>query len=128
MLHRLWGDDRGFVISSELVLVATLCVIGLIVGLVCVRNQVVQELVDVGQSVGSVSQSYAYSGVFGATHGCYAWSDGGCYVDLRDFCQASQTSGTEPGGISVRVCPVGCVLHTPPGGEMDGGSGCGCIP
>lgn len=33
MLHRLWNDEDGFVISAELVLVATIVVIGLILGL-----------------------------------------------------------------------------------------------
>lgn len=117
MLGRLWNDERGFIISAELVLVATIVVIGLIVGLVCVRNQVVQELVDVGQAIGSVSQSYAYSGVKGASHGIYAWTDGSYYIDLRDFCQAWQQSGQEPGGISCRMWPEGAPW-CPPGGEQ----------
>ena len=114
LLRKVWADDAGFIISAELVLVATIVVIGMIVGLCVVRNQVVEELVDVGQAIGSLSQSYAYAGV----HKCQVgWTDGSYYTDKIDFCQApGQTAGTEPGGISVRVWPQGAPSH-PTGGE-----------
>lgn len=107
MLRKLWSDEAGFIISAELVLVATIVVIGMIVGLVSVRNQVVQELVDVGQAIGSISQSFAYTGVCGTANHYYAWTDGSFYYDLKDFCQATQASGEEPGGISCQNWPVG---------------------
>ena len=47
LLRKVWADEAGFIISAELVLVATILVIGLIVGMVSLRNQVVEELVDV---------------------------------------------------------------------------------
>jgi hypothetical protein len=114
-LRKLWNDDAGFIVSAELVLVATILVIGMIVGLTSLRNQVVEELVDVGQAIGSMSQSYAYAGV----HKCgVAFTDGAYYTDKADFCQAQcQEPGHEPGGISVRVWPENA-LHSPPGGEL----------
>ena len=114
LFRNLWADDAGFIVSAELVLVATILVIGLIVGLTSLRNQIVQELVDVGQAIGSVSQSFAFAGV--AKHGV-AWTDGSGYDDKRDFCQAPQGHGQEPGGISVRVWPAGIHQHAP-GGEQ----------
>jgi hypothetical protein len=113
-MRKLWGDDAGFIISAELVLVATIVVIGLIVGLVVVRNQVVQELVDVGQAIGSLSQTYAFAG----TKKCgLALTDGAYYNDKADFCQSQwQTPGNEPGGVSVRVWPENGAYY-PPGGE-----------
>ncbi len=121
LLRSIWQDEAGFIISAELVLVATILVIGLIVGMVSLRNQVVQELVDVGQAIGSLSQSYAFAGVeSGGTYapcGGTAWTDGSYYIDKIDFCQAPQTSGSEPGGISCRVWPAGAPT-TPPGGEI----------
>jgi hypothetical protein len=96
MLRRLWRDEGGVIISAELVLVSTILVIGCIVGLCVARNQVVQELVDVGQAIGSVSQSYAYAGTM---KWGVAWTDGSAYVDLVDFCQTDQDPGQEPGGI-----------------------------
>lgn len=113
LLCRLWNDEEGFIISSELVLVSTILVIGMIVGLVVVRNQVVQELVDVGQAIGSLSQTYAFGGVWKPD---VALTDGSYYTDLVDFCQSTQVPGQEPGGISVRMWPDGAPL-VPPGGE-----------
>ena len=111
--RELWGDEAGFVISAELVLVSTILVIGMIVGLVVIRNQVVQELVDVGQAIGSLSQSYAFSGTKKPGVG---WTDGSGYVDKIDFCQTPwQEPFTEPGGISVRVWPN--APYWPTGGE-----------
>jgi hypothetical protein len=114
MLRKLWNDDAGFVISAELVLVATILVIGLIVGMVSLRNQIVQELVDVGQAIGSLSQSYCFAGTFKPFA---AWTDGSCYIDVVDFCQAPQAPFTEPGGISVRMWPTGFPIG-PTGGEV----------
>jgi len=104
MSRSLWSDDAGFVISAELVLVATILVIGMIVGLTSLRNQVVQELVDVGQAIGSISQSYSLAG----TKKCgLGMTDGSFYRDKVDFCQDPyQTAGMSPGGISVTVMPA----------------------
>jgi hypothetical protein len=77
LFRKLWAEEAGFIISAELVLVATIVVIGMIVGLVVVRNQVVEELVDVGQAIGSLSQSYAYAGVSKCQVG---WTDGSYYT------------------------------------------------
>jgi len=101
LAQRLWKDEAGFVISAELVLVATLLVIGMIVGLTELRNQVVQELVDVGQAIGFVNQGYEYMGV---SKDLVGNTDASGWDDLADFGQVpSQTPGDEPGGISVRV-------------------------
>ncbi|MBC8289074.1 MAG: branched-chain amino acid aminotransferase [Planctomycetes bacterium] len=62
-LKLLWSDDAGFIISAELVLVATVAVLAMVVGLAEVGSAVNQELEDVGSAVGSVQQSFYYSGV-----------------------------------------------------------------
>jgi len=116
MSRKLWNDEAGFVVSAELVLIATIVVIGLVVGLTSLRNQVVQELVDVGQAIGSMSQSYALAG----TKKCgVAWSDGSSYTDKVDFCQDPwQQAGQSPGGVSVTVWPEQASYY-PPGGERN---------
>ena len=58
----LYRDDAGFIVSAELVLVATILVIGLVVGLSVVSAGVNSELQDVGSAFGSVNQSYGFSG------------------------------------------------------------------
>ena len=60
--HALWNDDYGFIVSAELVLFATIAVIGLIVGLAEVQNAVVGELNDIGEAIGSLNQSFFFHG------------------------------------------------------------------
>lgn len=55
---RLIEDETGVVISSELVLVGTVGVLGTVVGLEAVSTAVNQELNDLAQAFGAVSQSY----------------------------------------------------------------------
>lgn len=62
MLYKLFNDEAGFIVSAELVLISTLLVIGMIVGLSSVQHAVVAELNDVGNAIGSLNQSYSFSG------------------------------------------------------------------
>jgi hypothetical protein len=81
-LMRLWNEDAGAVVSAEIMLVATILVLGVIVGLKSVRDSVVTELADVAQAIANVNQSYCYSGVTGHA----AKSGGGEFDDQADFC------------------------------------------
>jgi hypothetical protein len=103
MPRRLWADEAGFVISSELVLVATILVIGMIVGLTELRNQVLQELTDVALAIGCISQTYTYSTVTGHT----AATAGSAFQDTTDYCD---NGGFDPPGeaacINVHGSPI----------------------
>lgn len=92
LLSRFWQDDAGFVISSELVLVATILVIGLIAGLTSVRDQVTQELGDVAGAISQVNQSYAYEGVTGHSAAVH----GSIFADNVDFCDAPADAAGAP--------------------------------
>lgn len=56
-------DEGAFILSSESLLLGTVCVIGLIVGLAEVRNAVVEELGDFSGAVAQLSQDYAFTSV-----------------------------------------------------------------
>lgn len=101
VLTQLWRDDSGFIISAELVLVATILVIGMIVGLATLRDQVVQELGDVGAAISQIVQSYSWSGITGHTSSVA----GSFQVDTTDFCDESPVdpAGGPPACISVTV-------------------------
>ena len=86
MFRKLWNDENGFIVSSELVLIATILVIGMIVGLKSVRDSVVTELADVAQAIANLDQSYSYSG----TQGHAAFTDGSIFTDAEDFCDSAQ--------------------------------------
>ena len=81
-LCRLWKEEAGAIVSAEIMLVASILVIGVLVGLKSLRDSVVSELADVAQALSNVDQSYSYSGVSGH-HG---FSAGGFFGDLPDFC------------------------------------------
>jgi hypothetical protein len=95
MMKHLWTDQAGVVISSELLLIVTIAVIGLLVGVVAVRDAVVQELADVAAAVGALDQSYQYNGVTNTCADSSAATHGGRMVDDADQCdQEAIQSGT----------------------------------
>ena len=51
MLNRFWKDERGVILSVEIVLLGTILVLGMIVGLVEVQSAVVAELGDLGDAL-----------------------------------------------------------------------------
>ena len=86
MIKRLWSDEAGFVVSSELILVGTVAVIGMLVGLAAVRDGVVSELSDVAGAVQDLNQSYSLNGVTGHS----AATAGMSYLDGLDWCDDSE--------------------------------------
>ncbi len=55
--------EAGFIVSAELVLIATILVIGLIVGMVAIRDAVTAEMHDVAEAIGALDQSYVFYGI-----------------------------------------------------------------
>lgn len=96
MFTALLNDEAGFIVSAELVLIATLLVIGLIVGLSEVQHAVVTELNDVGDAIGCLNQSYYYTGfsklktVDGGGNGFAAFTRGSQKVDSIDDCDNNE--------------------------------------
>ncbi len=60
-IRNLWKDERGFIISAEMVTIATLVVCGVIVGFSTVRDAVVNELNDLANALNSLNQSYSFT-------------------------------------------------------------------
>ena len=100
LMMRLWSDEAGVILSAELVLVATILVLGMLVGLVSLRDQIVSELGDIGQAFAIISQSYSFTAISGhtsATNGAY-------YQDGSDVCD--DLSQSNPLCINVAVTPT----------------------
>ncbi|MGA8806749.1 MAG: hypothetical protein WB973_02650 [Thermoanaerobaculia bacterium] len=74
--------QAGFIVTIELLLLATICVIGLIVGMTNVRDSVLAELSDVSESVGSLNQGYTVSSVSNAAG--TAATAGSAFSDAKD--------------------------------------------
>ncbi|MCG6157880.1 hypothetical protein [Rubinisphaera margarita] len=98
MFTQLLNDEAGFIVSAELILVATVVVLGLIVGLSEVQHAVVSEMNDVADAVGSLNQSYMYSGFSSKKsmgYGYKAYARGSAFNDTMDECDNNQ-------------CDIGC--------------------
>ena len=52
----LINDNRGFIVTIELLLIVTIVVIGLIAGLTALRDAVVSELSEVSQAISEFNQ------------------------------------------------------------------------
>ena len=55
--------QAGFIVSAELVLIATILVIGMIVGMAAIRDAVTAEMGDVAEAIGALDQSYVFDGI-----------------------------------------------------------------
>jgi len=84
LLVALCKDEAGFVVSSELIMIATIVVLSLIVGLSEASIAVNEELEDVGSAVGSINQTFGYAGVSGHK----GFKAGSAFCDEYDFCDS----------------------------------------
>ncbi|NLF67705.1 MAG: hypothetical protein GX575_01480 [Candidatus Anammoximicrobium sp.] len=115
-LRVLWSDERAFVVSSELVLIATIMVIGMVVGLVTVRDQVVQELADMAAAVSRTEQAFSFSGVTGHSSSIA----GSAFDDVVDFCDNFNLAGTTVDQPGQPACHVNVSIPATVG-ESSGG-------
>lgn len=92
MLQNLWIDDCGAIISAELCLVLTICVLSLVVGLSEVAVAVNTELNDVSNAIGHLNQSYGFTGfhAFKDTVNIpKSFSSGSTWIDSDDDCDCN---------------------------------------
>ena len=104
VLKTLLHDERGFVASSDMILLSTILAIGSIAGLVTVRDTVVTELADLGLAVKGINQSYSY----GAVVTPCGTANGAVYSDETNFCTPGLSDDFPP----VQLPPV--VIGIPP--------------
>jgi Flp pilus assembly pilin Flp len=110
LFARLWDDDQGAVISSELVLVLGILVFGLIPGLVALRNSVNAALTTIGNFLGRITPSFTFSGYAVTSNGATASTIaviGGLQVDYTTSTQLSalQVAPTKQGYVVVLPAP-----------------------
>ena len=103
----LWSDESGFIVSAELVLIATVVLIGLIIGLATLRDDMINELADVADAFSELNQSYSLRWHHGALVDMLL--SGNLFSDLADFCE----SGVNVNGEQVPGAYVGCIATQP---------------
>jgi hypothetical protein len=84
VVARFWNDQHGFILSAELMLVATIAVLSMVVGLSEVAFNINNELEDVGSAFGAMSQRYSVQGVCGHKGN----AGGGQFQDCVDYCDS----------------------------------------
>jgi len=84
---KLWNDDAGFIVSAELVLVATITVLAMVVGLSEVSIAINNELEDVASAFGSINQTYEVQGAMGHKGAV----NGSSFGDLVDACDGADS-------------------------------------
>lgn len=74
--------QKGFVLTSELIILSTSMVAALVIGLATLRDSVTAELEDVAEAIGSLDQSYAFDGIISG--GASAEISGSGFIDGVD--------------------------------------------
>ena len=108
MWTRFCQDENGFVISTELIFIATIVVIGMVTGLVTVRDQVGLELADVADAVSELDQSFSFAAVT-ATVGSVA---GSTFSDQPDFCEQVGAGADQNGAAGTQCLVISGILGT----------------
>jgi hypothetical protein len=108
MSHRTFfafvEEEDGFILSSELLLLGSISVVGLLVGLVSIRDSVLLEFDDFSKAIGLLDQSLTYAGVSDD----FSSTEGGLLDDNADV--------DEPGGVISVDDPSGSISD----GELSG--------
>ncbi len=115
LVTRLIRDDSGVILSTELVTISTITVVGMVVGLSGMASAVNSELNDVAGAIGAVNQSYNYNGLVKFGH---AFVSGAGYNDRQDFCDCNPI-------VSVSVCGKSGAGFGPENASGSGGGSVG---
>jgi hypothetical protein len=99
MFAKLWKDEAGFIVSMELLFVATILVLGLIVGWTQLENSLKSELVELANAITGLSQAYTISG----QSGCKGSTQGSAVTDTPGTAGFGLT-GVTPTSINVSPC------------------------
>ncbi len=79
LLKKLFDDEAGFVVTSELILITTIVCLGMIVGLTEVSHAVSGELVDVANAYNHLNEGRRYNNLgWGANNG---WNNGNIEIN-----------------------------------------------
>ena len=131
LLKALRQDEHGVILSTEIVIVGSLLVIGLITGVACLQKSVNGELQDLAGAIGALDQSYSFSSFRkAATHGrCCAYTAGSSYSNCENDSQkcGDIVGCTEVRQVQVSACGV-CGGASTTGCSSCGSSPCGSAP
>lgn len=108
ILHELWQDTRGSAAVASTILVTTIVSIGALVGLVTVRDHVLQQFGDVAVGLDLLDQSYSYQvGVDGNGDGDLTDPED-CLLQgsFSDSSTLTDPAGNAPAGLDLTILPT----------------------
>jgi hypothetical protein len=108
ILARLYDDESGFIVSAELILLASILVLGMIVGLTVLRDTITTELADTATAFGQINQSFSFSGATG--HGSSI--AGSLFSDAADFGDNTSSSSSGTGTAGLTFVPASSEIDT----------------
>src|SRR3954451_12331699 len=100
LLQRLWADDCGALIATEWVFVATILVLGIITGLVAVRQAVISELTEFAQAVMALNQSFSFAG----QSNCLSSTSGSAAADSSNVINEASIAATQVSTVNQAPC------------------------
>jgi hypothetical protein len=93
LMRILWDDDcGGGLVTSELLFLFSTLVLGTVSGMVAVRQAALSELVETGQALMALNQSYSISGQSNTMASTAASSA----VDATNTISLASSTGTNP--------------------------------
>jgi len=92
MIKNFLSDENGLIVSAEIVLVATILVLGMVVVLAELQSAIEGELSDTATAFGNVDQSYSTSGwvPYKVSGGIKSRTYGSSYYDVPDECACDE--------------------------------------
>ena len=89
LMKRLWSDDAGAIMATEIAFMMTLLTVGTVGGLVALRQAVISETTEVAQAILALNQSYSFSGT--SIQGC-AMTGGSSASDSTNTISAASSA------------------------------------
>src|SRR5204862_8131436 len=110
LMLKLWKDDGGALLGAEWVFIATILVLGTIVGLVTVRNAVNSELIELAGAITGLNQNYSFAGEAvtcpGNGNATKAFVGGGSATgDVPEQFALTPVANPTPNNIEQSACP-----------------------
>ena len=97
LLSRMWADDQGAIIAPEIVLILAIGILGIIPGLVAIRNTSNAALATVGNELLALQVGFSFAPftIIGSPNGCtIATVDGAEFLVTSPTFLASTRTGT----------------------------------
>ncbi len=128
LLKVLRQDEHGVILSTEIVIIGSLLVIGLITGLTCLQKSVNGELHDLAGAIGALDQTYSFSAhrKSGVAGSCCAYTAGSSYYNCETKDQRSSDIVGCTDACEVQAVPCGnCGTCGHCASSLQTGSQCG---